>query len=82
METFELKANGHKLYSAFYVLLFTFGNIHKIQFNSVNIKINWSPGGGWRPMARGLLVVPQIDPSVPQSVVQSRRRPLLGPSPG
>ena len=27
-------------------------------------------------------VVPQIDPSVPQPVVQSRRRPLLGPSPG
>ena len=27
-------------------------------------------------------VVPQIDPSVPQLVVQSRRRPLLGPSPG
>ena len=29
-----------------------------------------------------LLLVPQIDPSVPQPVVQSRRRPLLGPSPG
>ena len=29
-----------------------------------------------------LCVVPQIDPSVPQPVVQSRRRPLLGPSPG
>ena len=28
------------------------------------------------------LLVPQIDPSVPQPVVQSRRRPLLGPSPG
>ena len=27
-------------------------------------------------------VVPQIDQSVPQPVVQSRRRPLLGPSPG
>ena len=27
-------------------------------------------------------VVPQIDPSVLQLVVQSRRRPLLGPSPG
>ena len=27
-------------------------------------------------------VVPQIYPSVPQLVVQSRRRPLLGPSPG
>ena len=27
-------------------------------------------------------IVPQIDPSVPQPVVQSRRRPLLGPSPG
>ena len=27
-------------------------------------------------------VVPQIDPSVPQPIVQSRRRPLLGPSPG
>ena len=27
-------------------------------------------------------VVPQIDPSVPHPVVQSRRRPLLGPSPG
>ena len=27
-------------------------------------------------------VVPQIYPSVPQPVVQSRRRPLLGPSPG
>ena len=27
-------------------------------------------------------VVPQIDPSVPQPVVQSRRRPLLGPSLG
>ena len=25
-----------------------------------------------------LLLVPQIDPSVPQPVVQSRRRPLLG----
>ena len=25
-------------------------------------------------------VVPQIDPSVPQPVVQSRRRPLLGPN--
>ena len=29
-----------------------------------------------------ILLVPQIDPSVPQPVVQSRRRPLLGPSPG
>ena len=28
------------------------------------------------------ILVPQIDPSVPQLVVQSRRRPLLGPSPG
>ena len=27
-------------------------------------------------------LVPQIDPSVPQPVVQSRRRPLLGPPPG
>ena len=27
-------------------------------------------------------VVPHIDPSVPQPVVQSQRRPLLGPSPG
>ena len=27
-------------------------------------------------------LVPQIAPSVPQPVVQSRRRPLLGPSPG
>ena len=27
-------------------------------------------------------VVLQIDPSVPQPVSQSRRRPLLGPSPG
>ena len=27
-------------------------------------------------------LVPQIDPSVPQPVVQSWRRPLLGPSPG
>ena len=27
-------------------------------------------------------LVPQIDPSVPQPVVQSQRRPLLGPSPG
>ena len=27
-------------------------------------------------------IVPQIDPSLPQPVVQSRRRPLLGPSPG
>ena len=27
-------------------------------------------------------LVPQIDPSVPQPVVQSRRRTLLGPSPG
>ena len=25
-------------------------------------------------------IVPQIDPSVPQPVVQSRGRPLLGPS--
>ena len=30
----------------------------------------------------GAKVVPQIDPSVPQPVVQSQRRPLLGPSPG
>ena len=30
----------------------------------------------------GYILVPQIDPSVPQPVVQSRRRPLLGPSPG
>ena len=29
-----------------------------------------------------ICLVPQIDPSVPQPVVQSRRRPLLGPSPG
>ena len=28
------------------------------------------------------ILVPQIDPLVPQPVVQSRRRPLLGPSPG
>ena len=27
-------------------------------------------------------LVPQIDPSVPQPVVQSQRRPLQGPSPG
>ena len=32
--------------------------------------------------SEGSLVVPQIDPSVPLPVVQSRRRPLLGPSPG
>ena len=32
--------------------------------------------------SEGSLVVPQIDPSVPQPVVQSRRRPLIGPSPG
>ena len=31
---------------------------------------------------KGSFIVPQIDPSVPQPVVQSRRRPLLGPSPG
>ena len=30
----------------------------------------------------GSKVVPQIDPSVPQPVVQSRRKPQLGPSPG
>ena len=34
------------------------------------------------PEPGSLRVVPQIDPSVPQPVVQSRRRPLLGPSPG
>ena len=27
-------------------------------------------------------IVPQIDPSVPQPVGQSQRRPLLGPTPG
>ena len=32
--------------------------------------------------AVGSILVPQIDPSVPRPVVQSRRRPLLGPSPG
>ena len=31
---------------------------------------------------RRSVLVPQIDPSVPQPVVKSRRRPLLGPSPG
>ena len=35
----------------------------------------------WRLQYRYSLV-PQIDPSVPQPVVQSRRRPLLAPSPG
>ena len=42
--------------------------------------------GQWRQLSRYTgtpdPVVPQIDPSVPQPVVQSRRRPLLGPSPG
>ena len=37
---------------------------------------------GWGPHHGVSVIVPQIDPSVPQSVVQSRRRPLLGPSPG
>ena len=35
-----------------------------------------------RGVAVSRLGVPQIDLSVPQPVVQSRRRPLLGPSPG
>ena len=39
-------------------------------------------GRGGRVTAVIIAVVPQIDPSVPQPVVQSRRRPLLGPSPG
>ena len=43
--------------------------------------------GGWREVADHVPgvdgdhdqeVVPQIDPSVPQPVVQSQRRPLLG----
>ena len=37
---------------------------------------------GRAPLTDSCLLVPQIDPSVPQPVVQSRRRPLLGPSPG
>ena len=37
--------------------------------------------GGSRAMVRYLLVLCSA-PSVPQPVVQSRRRPLLGPSPG
>ena len=40
------------------------------------------PAGGVMNMPEEFQVVPQIDPSVPQPVVQSRRRPLLGPSPG
>ena len=35
-----------------------------------------------RVLSEVFRLVPQIDPSVPQPVVQSRRRPLLGPSPG
>ena len=35
----------------------------------------------WRIVVDRDYIVPQIDPSVPQPVVQSRRRPLLGPSP-
>ena len=37
---------------------------------------------GEKGMKVRLQLVPQIDPSVPQPVVQSQRRPLLGPSPG
>ena len=40
-------------------------------------------GGGARPVrVPGAGLVLCSAPSVPQSVVQSRRRPLLGPSPG
>ena len=39
-------------------------------------------GGGVTATGYDKRLVPQIDPSVPQPVVQSRRRPLLGPSPG
>ena len=35
-----------------------------------------------QPKPWTIKLVPQIDPSVLQPVVQSRRRPLLGPSPG
>ena len=37
---------------------------------------------GGKQSCSELRLVPQISPSVPQPVVQSRRRPLLGPSPG
>ena len=37
---------------------------------------------GDHSLGRTILLVPQIDPSVPQPVVQSRRGPLLEPFPG
>ena len=42
----------------------------------------WGGFGQSSSPSASSLLVPQIDPSVPQPVVQSRRRPLLGPSPG
>ena len=53
----------------------------------VNISVYWYPLSPLRTnrnknyLQLHSSVVPQIDPSVPQPVVQSRRRPLLGPFP-
>ena len=50
-------------------------------FKQQTVPCIFSPHGRWSAVCSSVLV-PQIDPSVPQPVVQSWRRPLLGPSPG
>ena len=65
--------------------MFSFlSSVFKVQYNQTsllfqNMRIKWISRFHGVPV---YVVVPQIDPSVPQLVVQSRRRPLLGPSPG
>ena len=58
--------------------------------NILNVKTVANTSGNFNKFATAaaydrlmmFLAVPQIDPSVPQPVVQSWRRPLLGSSPG
>ena len=55
---------------------------HREQEESRRLAVDYAVKVSWAKRRTGWQLVPQIDPSVPQPVVQSRRRPLLGPSIG
>ena len=59
---------------------FLFNWVQKPECETISHVISHCGRGSRGRHQSGLL--PQIDPSVPQPVEQSRRRPLLGPSPG
>ena len=78
-ETFYLHCSYHLMSDA----ISPRSSVHWLQW--IKILVGCHSGG---PVPLSLYhcntfkLVPQIDPSVPRLVVQSWRRPLLGPSPG